>query len=815
MESFSMATQLCSSVSSISPSVSPAPIPNSNSSQSSSTVPEVSSSIAETAEEDWDSDRTISDAEMLHEHIFGATRFRTVEDASTTASGDSVPKPGTQDPASDSQQSLKNESILPKSISSNQSVSSSIKSKGKRQKLATVSAKSSDDLKNSSNDKSARLKRSENPNSVAVSSKAKRRKVSKLSEKSSQKSLTRSKRNARSFKCAKCQKSFPTVHYLKKHRNTCGQIALHNLKYKCVECSVTYEMSRDLDIHMKGFHGGYKCENCVPERRFPTIGQANTHMRNNVCNRLQCTQCEMKFWSMSLRETHVMELHGGHKCTKCHKTFSHIKQLQDHRRQTVCVPTENTKSKPTKSVLLERSDNPISAGVSSKSKRQKVSKIQLKSPDDTHKRSKHKSVYVKPSSFECAKCKKSFPARDDLRKHLGDCGKLGMKKYSCDECSVTSQTRSALNNHMREIHGGHKCENCVPERRFSAKKEANTHMRKNVCNRFQCMQCEMKFWIASLRDTHILEVHGGHKCESCVPERLFSTEWDAKVHMRKNVCNRFQCTQCEMKFWSTSHRETHVMQVHGGHKCINCQKSFTKFVLLRNHLWRVPCGEHLYYRYVKKAHTAKSVQQKKKNVVHVAKHVQQKNENLLHVAKPELKKESVKRDDAKPVQPKNENVLHVAKPAHPKKENILRVAKPELKKESVLRDDAKPAQPTKEKSLRFKCEVCDKQFSRRQIMHTHMCEVHGGYKCKVCVPARMFSTDRALKRHTEKTICMKWKCPDCAIAFAFRPLLETHIKDFHRGSKCVKCQRMFGSVYALRKHCDRCPGIETTSKLVG
>eukprot|EP01083_Nonionella_stella_P277054 941884_1 len=281
----------------------------------------------------------------------------------------------------------------------------------------------------------------------------------------------------------------------------------------------------------------------------------------------------------------------------------------------------------------------------------------------------------KPSSFECVKCQKSFPARISLRKHLDACGKISVKKYKCDECTTTCEMRNQLDTHMAEVHKGYKCKNC---------------------------------------------------------ERRFPLVGMADAHLKNNSCNKYKCNQCEMKFWNPSLREAHVMEIHGGHKCVKCKGAFNSLATLTKHLKTISCEQ------ISDAKLVKCPNKQRKRSL--------KNEALMH-----------------------------------------------------------------------QCSECEEKVQTVRSLVIHMREAHGGFKCDTCVPVRRFYNVMTLKRHTDKNRCMKWKCTECALSFQCLPLLDTHMKDVHGGSKCPRCHKRFNKILYLNHHRDRilCTKIETDSNVIG
>eukprot|EP01083_Nonionella_stella_P146760 462034_1 len=301
--------------------------------------------------EDWDSDRTISDAEMLHEHIFGATRFR-------TATGDIVQK-------TNEYTDIDYISPLKSEVS---------------QTDPTIN--------------------SPEPNGVGLK----------------------------------------TTH--KPKSNNARQ-----RKYVCAECHTTCGKRTDMNTHMKCAHGGYKCENCVPVRRFSIWYRLQSHMQKNKCGKersFRCTQCELECETIVQLESHVKQSHGNHKCMACQEIFASTVDLNKHVSKAVCA-THNCDECSKKFALRKRLD--------------------------AHVKTTH-------AGFKCKLCvpPQRFKTFANLKQHIdkGSC-----MKFKCTECSLKFPYASYLAIHMKDVHGGFKCSYCKYV--FPRKEHLTRHMKAKSC----------------------------------------------------------------------------------------------------------------------------------------------------------------------------------------------------------------------------------------------------------------------------------------------------------------------------------------------
>ena len=89
----------------------------------------------------------------------------------------------------------------------------------------------------------------------------------------------------------------------------------------------------------------------------------------------------------------------------------------------------------------------------------------------------------------------------------------------------------------------------------------------------------------------------------------------------------------------------------------------------------------------------------------------------------------------------------------------------------------------------YQCDICNKRFSRKYGLKSHISRVHEKnklYKCPIC--EKNFSDNSYLKTHSASVHEGKrpYQCPICKATFTQRPHMNTHMKSFHNGSRTLK-----------------------------
>ena len=104
----------------------------------------------------------------------------------------------------------------------------------------------------------------------------------------------------------------------------------------------------------------------------------------------------------------------------------------------------------------------------------------------------------------------------------------------------------------------------------------------------------------------------------------------------------------------------------------------------------------------------------------------------------------------------------------------------------------------------FKCNICEKRFSKRRNFKYHHNTVHieATYSCSICT--KSYQTKSKLIFH-KKTVHegKKFKCETCGNSFSQKINLKTHnsrVHEGHKNYKCESCEKSFsGAQYFILK----------------
>ena len=202
------------------------------------------------------------------------------------------------------------------------------------------------------------------------------------------------------YQCAFCSNMFSNLSNLKAHVRRKHSEDFLIKDHECETCKKTYRFKENLMRHRKDVHSGknYKCDFCGDS--FTTEGNLKRHRRTNHLkpNIKECEFCDFKHRNKKqiMKHQRLNHLHQmkDRKCNLCNKSFSHISQMELHK----------------------------------------------------------KYVHENKKDFKCHICFKTFSQNSHLRRHQKALHVIEREKFDCFICSKKLLSKHNLKLHIKKFH---------------------------------------------------------------------------------------------------------------------------------------------------------------------------------------------------------------------------------------------------------------------------------------------------------------------------------------------------------------------------
>ncbi|CAH2016846.1 unnamed protein product [Acanthoscelides obtectus] len=577
------------------------------------------------------------------------------------------------------------------------------------------------------------------------------------------------------FKCNNCDASFNTKRRLENHviqKHPKFESSVSCKIHKCTHCEYKTIYKDYLVSHMMKHTGAkLKCTKC--DKSFTTIRTLDDHIlrkhpefTTSVSRKIhRCTHCEYKTIYKGHLVSHMMKHTGAKlKCTKCDKSFTATLSLDDH-------------------ILREHPD--VAASVS-----RKIHKC-------TH--CEYKTIY------------KEYLV-SHMMKHTGS-------KLKCTKCDASFTTIRPLDNHIWRKHPEfttsvsrklHKCTHC--EYKTTYKGYLVSHMMKHTGAKHKCTKCNASFTTTLALDEHILRKHPEfttsvsrkiHKCTHCEYKTTF--QHCLPRHMMKHTGAKLKCTKCDASFTTTLSLDDHILRTHPDfttsvsrkiHKCTHCEYKTTYKGYLVSHMMKHTGAKHKCTKcnasftttlaldeHILRKHPEFTTSVSRK--IHKCTHCEYKTTYKGYLVSHMMKHTGAK---------------HKCTKCNASYTTTLALD------EHILRKH--PEFTTSVSRKIHKCTHCEYKTTYKKYLVSHMMKHTGAkHKCTKCNAS--FTTtlsldDHILRTHPEFTTSVSrklHKCTHCEYKTTYKGCLVSHMMK-HAGAKhkCTKCNASFTTTLALDEH---------------
>ncbi|XP_055079382.1 zinc finger protein 646 isoform X2 [Periophthalmus magnuspinnatus] len=601
--------------------------------------------------------------------------------------------------------------------------------------------------------------------------------------------------------CATCGQSFGRKQDLLNHQLSHGpQREVKGHRSACVDCGLFFSDRQLLASHAcpgksrlngKDSTGGahesrraplelsdkpHRCEQCGRGYRHPC--SLLNHKKSHKTGVFRCLVCQKRYYNLLALKNH-QRTHFDlkrHKCEECGKAFKIQKQLINHLRLHEEHRAKGlVRSAPSGARFPQAGPSQLHMLRADAAKGPAA--LGFKKPYSsagTSRPQKFDAVESSRRPFSCEECGKTYRHAGSLANHK-NLHKIG--DYHCNVCNSTYPNRLAMKNHLR-LHFAHKKHNC-PDcgKGFRTQRQLATHSAGGLCKGaqgpgqpmdFECDGCCEGFSTAdelSAHDCPAAHLPSGSAPSNPREERAPSEDSDERPYVC-DLCN------CAYKHASSllNHKHTHKT---GDFRCSFCDKPYTNYMALRNHM---------------RIHT-----QRKKHVCHVC-------GKAFRLARFLRNHHRVHEEGATPYGCPSCGKSFQGRSALARH----RCGDASSAPGSATSDgqDARRKAPGEPEECRYTCEECGRSYRHASSLlnHRHTHRV-GVFQCGVC--PKTFCNLLALKNHRRiHSEARRHLCPDCGKAFRVSSQLFAHRRVHLRQSAltCRPCCRAFPTLAGYSLH---------------
>ncbi|XP_070575621.1 zinc finger protein 423-like [Ptychodera flava] len=425
------------------------------------------------------------------------------------------------------------------------------------------------------------------------------------------------------WKCSFCSRLF------KHKRSRDRHVKLHtgDKKYQCHHCQAAFARSDHLKIHVKTHNSNKPFQCIVCNRGYTTAAGLTAHSHNHHKNvstskdkEFKCLQCSLSFNSSQDLQNHIMSHDGSMskervmQCSYCAELFpgkeallGHIEKAHGHDKRNKCPIC--TECFQTVDFLYDHM-----------STHSQADKMKYKCPYcpkqefpsiavlNIHLQTMHTDKPVQ--SHRCQYCSEDYPSLVTLNEHMKNAHhKEGMLHFACQYCTMEFNTEAMLELHVRNVHAitamADKwfCQQCTMG--FASEVALQEHL-ENVHNAshsamFSCDSCMKVYTSQQMLDEHVEKTHRKpldtmkYPCPYCIEQNLFNSIEELQMHVeiqhRKegNIVVATPDGESASVHSNSETIESDIVSASTGKgkeiiQCPDCQQNFKDLEQLQTHL---------------------------------------------------------------------------------------------------------------------------------------------------------------------------------------------------------------------------------------
>ena len=260
----------------------------------------------------------------------------------------------------------------------------------------------------------------------------------------------KSKHNDSQYVCNICEKLFPVLDYLRRHKEL---MHVKAESFKCGQCNFKTKTNQRLKNHMNAVHDKikYQCNLCSYKTGW--YSHMGRHVKMNHENKTlryySCSQCEYRGNAEERLRYHKKTRHSDklYPCPSCHKEYSDPQTLRKHERSV---------HKVSELIKMEKIETKLQAAIEGKNINMEL-------------------------EIECNVCFKMYKNESKLKEHKR---KTHKGETLCDLCQAKFKSITALRIHKKSKHEGVRYDCHLCDHKATQKGDLKKHISRHSNRQF-------------------------------------------------------------------------------------------------------------------------------------------------------------------------------------------------------------------------------------------------------------------------------------------------------------------------------------------